>query len=190
MPSPYDCITDFIFVETGLAPADVIVVPGGSYPQSMEKAAALCRQGLAQYILPSGGANPRLETTEWEFLRDVGMAHGVPEAAILKEDRAQNTFQNARYSLEVLRQAGIRHGKVIMVCKSWHSRRALLTYQTAFPQETEFFIAPVRDSLGIGRDNWFLSEEGIRRTLKEVEKIGAYFGRKIQNWASSHRDEV
>lgn len=185
MSYPFDCITDFIFVETELAPADVIVVPGANHPPLMEKAASLYLQGLAPYILPSGGANQYVETTEWDFLRNVGIANGVPEDAILKEDTAQNTFENARFSLEVLRKSGIQPRKVIMVCKAGHSRRALLTYQTEFPKDTEFFISPVVDRAGITKENWFLSEVGVSRIMTEVEKIGKYFGHFIPNWVKS-----
>src|SRR6185437_9091902 len=101
-------------------------------------AASLYHQGLAPYILPSGGVNPKVGTTEWDFLQKTGIAKGVPEKAILKEDSAQNTFENVQYSLEVLRNKKIIPNKVILVCKTYHSRRALLTYQTAFPIETEF----------------------------------------------------
>ncbi|WP_028550314.1 YdcF family protein [Paenibacillus sp. UNC451MF] len=182
MSYPFDCITNFIFVETEIAPADVILVPGASHPQLMEKAASLYLQGLAPYILPSGGANQYVETTEWDFLRNIAIANGVPEEAILKEDKAQNTFQNARFSLEVLKNKGVSPKKVILVCKAGHSRRALLTYQTVFPKETEFFISPVIDRAGITKENWFLSEVGVSRIMTEVEKIGKYFGHSILNW--------
>lgn len=181
MSYPFDCITNFIFAETEIAPADVIFIPGASHTQLMERAASLYHQEKAPYILPSGGANPRVETTEWDFLRNVGIANGVPEEAILKEDKAQNTFQNARFSLEVLQKAGISPRKVILVCKAVHARRALLTYQTEFPKETEFFISPVIDRTGITKDNWFMSEDGIKRVMTEVEKIGQYFGAHIPN---------
>ncbi|HDR6248204.1 TPA: YdcF family protein [Bacillus cereus] len=182
MAYPFDCITDFIFVETKIAPADVILVPGANHPQLMEKAASLYHQGLAPYILPSGGAKPHIETTEWDFLRNLGILNGVPEEAILKEDKAQHTLENARFSLEVLQKTGINPKKVIMVCKAGHSRRALLSYQAKFPKETEFFVSPVIDRYGITKENWFLSEVGISRIMSEVEKIGKYFGHQIPNW--------
>lgn len=34
MAYPFECITEFMFVETVLEPADVILIPGGSHPQS------------------------------------------------------------------------------------------------------------------------------------------------------------
>lgn len=80
------------------------MIPGGSHPQLMEKAAELFHQGLAPYILPSGGSTPNVKTTEWEFLRDIGIALGVPENAILREDKATNTFENSRFSKHVLHE--------------------------------------------------------------------------------------
>lgn len=38
MAYPFDCITDVNVVGTPLKPADVILVPGGSIPQLMERA--------------------------------------------------------------------------------------------------------------------------------------------------------
>ncbi|WP_284644234.1 YdcF family protein [Paenibacillus silviterrae] len=181
---PFDCITQLIFVETDLEEADVILVPGGSHPQLMENAAALYHKGLAPLILPSGGSTKHVASTEWEFLRDIALSLDVPEKAILKEDQARNTFENARLSWQVLQEAGIRPRKIILACKAGHSRRALLTYQTVFPKETEFFVAPVTDKTGITKDNWFRTEEGIRRVMTEVEKIGKYFGHHIPNWVN------
>lgn len=182
MPYPFDCITEFIFVETPLEPADIILVPGGSVPELMEQAAALYHRGMAPYILPSGGANPKLQTTEWEFLRRIGMELSVPERAILREDRAKHTFQNAEYSRETLRRHGLRPNKAILCCKAFHARRALLSYRTVFPADVTFLVSPVIDKRNISRDTWFRDGKGIELVMREVEKIGAYFGRHIPNW--------
>ncbi|WP_054707293.1 YdcF family protein [Bacillus sp. JCM 19041] len=179
MTQPFDCITEFIFVETEIEKGDLILIPGASQPQLMERAVALYKQGIAPMILPSGGRNPRLAITEWAYLRDIGLAEGVPDHVILKEDRAKHTFENASFSLEVIRENNIRSQKVILVCKAGHARRALLTYQTVFPKETKFFVAPVIDQSGISKENWMLSEEGVRFVMAEVEKVGKYFGPHI-----------
>jgi len=68
--------SDFMFFETELGHADVILIPGASQPQLMEKAAMLHHQGIAPFILPSGGTTPYVETTEWEFLRNIGVSLG------------------------------------------------------------------------------------------------------------------
>ncbi|KRF31660.1 YdcF family protein [Paenibacillus sp. Soil787] len=175
MSFPFDCISDFMFFETELGHSDVILIPGASHPQLMERAAMLYQQGNAPLILPSGGVTPHVETTEWEFLRNVGVSLGVPPQAILQEDKATNTFENARFSLKVLQDKGLNPKKVVLVCKNYHARRALLTYQIIFPRETIFYVSPVIDKTGTSKDNWFLDEDRIRYVMNELEKVGKYF---------------
>ena len=101
----FDCITEFIFLEDAPERADVIFVPGGSYPDSAKRAAALYAQGYAPFVLPSGryskltGYFPDPEgkgrRTEWEYLRDILVQNGVRTDAILKEDQATFTWENA-----------------------------------------------------------------------------------------------
>ncbi len=69
---PYDCITDFIFYETIIEKSDIILIPGGSHPEQMIKAAELFHNGMAPYILPSGGVNSRLRETEYEYSSSIG----------------------------------------------------------------------------------------------------------------------
>ena len=79
---------------------------------------------------------------------------GVPEEAILKENRAnKNTFENARLSLGSFKKNNIDVKKAILVCKSYHSRRALLTYQLEFPLNVEFYVSTVTDRTGVTKNN-------------------------------------
>lgn len=50
-------ISKFVFVEDILEKADVIMIPGGSYPELAEKAADLWKNGYAPLIVPSGGVS-------------------------------------------------------------------------------------------------------------------------------------
>jgi hypothetical protein len=182
MSFPFDCISDFMFFETEIGHSDVILIPGGSHPQLMEKAAILYHEGIAPFILPSGGATSHVETTEWEFLRDVGVSLGVPSKAILKEDKATNTFENSRFSKAVLQQQGLNPKKVVLVCKNYHARRVLLTYQIDFARGTTFYVSPVIDKTGTSKENWFYDEDKIKYVMDELEKVGKYFRHHIPNW--------
>lgn len=186
---PFDCISEFMFFETELQYSDVILIPGSSHPQLMEKAAMLYHQGLASYILPSGGSTPHVEETEWEFLKDIGVSLGVPLEAILKEDQATNTFENARFSLNILQQRGIAPKKVILVCKNYHARRALLTYQLTFPTETIFYVCPVIDKTGVNKANWYQDENKINYVMNELEKVGKYFRKAIYQIGRNETDK-
>jgi len=179
VPDQLKSITDFVFYENRPQKADIILVPGGMRPQLVEKAIELFHSGLAPYILPSGGIGPKSSVSEWEFLANIALEKGVPANAILREDKAGNTFENAAFSRRVVEETQIKVEKAILVCKAFHSRRALLTYQVAFSADVDFIVCPIIDDRNIRRDNWFLDEAKIALVMGEVAKIGQYFGGHI-----------
>lgn len=183
MKHAYNCITDFIFMEDRIEPADVILIPGCSHKQLIEHAAKLYQEGIAPYILPSGGHNSKLTdyNSEWEFLYKNAVRLGIPSSAILKEDKASNTFENAEFSLDILRKKNIIVRKAILVCKNYHSRRAFLTYATIFPSDVSILVSPVIDGRDIRKDNWFMDNKRIHIVMSEVVKIGEYFKKHISS---------
>jgi uncharacterized SAM-binding protein YcdF (DUF218 family) len=184
MNYPFDCISEFIFVDDPPERADIIFIPGGSHSQLMIRATELYKQGFAPFILPSGRFNSKIPDyeSEWEFLQKIALQQSVPEEVILKENKASNTFENAEYSQKVLQEMNIPIHKAIIVCKAFHSRRALLTYQAVFPLATTFLVSSVVDNRGITKDNWFTKKEYISIIMGEIKKIGQYFENQIPNW--------
>ena len=184
-----DQITEFVFAEHKLERADIIFIPGSGHPQLAEEAARLYHQGWAPWILPSGrdsittgkfsGVLDKQECyqgsyeTEWDFLSPVLQEKGVPGTAILKEDRATYTYENAIYSRQVTDGMGLEIKKAILCSKPYHARRCLLYYQLLYP-DTKFMVYPIKDSK-IQRDNWFLTEEGTRLVFGELERMGTQF---------------
>lgn len=184
-----DQITEFVFAEHKLERADIIFIPGSGHPQLAEEAARLYHQGWAPWILPSGrysittgkfsGVLDKQECyqgsyeTEWDFLSQVLQEKGVPGTAILKEDRATYTYENAIYSRQVTDGMGLKIKKAILCSKPYHARRCLLYYQLLYP-DTRFMVYPIKDSK-IQRDNWFLTEEGTRLVFGELERMGTQF---------------
>jgi uncharacterized SAM-binding protein YcdF (DUF218 family) len=184
MSNGFDCITDFIFVEDIVSPCDIILVPGGSHPQLAEKAADLYKQQMAEYILFSGHKNPLIPDfpSEAEYLKHVAMKRGIPSESIICEDKASNTFENAKHSLVMLEKIGLKAASIIIVCKAYHSRRSLLTYQCVFPKDTIFLVTTVTSKRGLSKDNWTTKQEHIDKVMGEVEKIGKYFKDKISTY--------
>ena len=105
--------------------------------------------------LPAGGADE----------------NGVPEAAILREDQATYTWENALRSREVLASAGVKADTAILCCHAFHARRALLYYQAAMPQ-TRFIVCPTATP-GYTREDWYLTPKGRDRVLGEVARLGS-----------------
>ena len=179
-------ISDFIFVSDQPEKADIIFIPGSAYPEVPECAAGLYDRGYAPIVLPSGRCSvkygaflgawtkgdiyPGPYPTEYDFMADVLIKNGVPESAILKEDRSRYTQQNAFFSREVTDSNGLDVKKAIIVCRAFHARRCLTYWQLAYP-ETEFFVYPVITN-GIAKENWFTTEDGVDRVLGELARCG------------------
>ena len=153
-------ITEFIFVEDKPEKSDVIFIPGSGFPQLAEEA--------EKKELYDGEYE-----TEWEFLKEVLKKNQVSEEHILREDKATYTYENAIYSRKVTDCLGMKIKKAILCCKPYHARRSLLYYQLLYP-ETQFFVCPIQDS-DVKRENWYLTEKGIRLVFGEVQRIGEQF---------------
>lgn len=186
------------------AKADVIFVPGGSYPELPERAAQLWKAGYAPYIVPSGkysvtmgkftGVKSKADiygknyAFECEFYTDVMVSKGVDPDSIIPEAEAQFTAENARFSRKVLDARGIRPKKAILCCKGYHSRRCLMYYQLNFP-ETEFLIAPVY--LDVARENWYQTDRGQRKVLGELARLGTQFTPELTpEWQALWRQDI
>lgn len=200
----YKDIGDFIFISDTPMPSDIIFVPGGSFPETSESAAQLYSQGLAPLIMPSGkysvhngkflGALSKKELyqfechTEWQFMQRVLMANKVPENVILKEDNAVSTYDNARFSAQVLDKAGININKAIICCKSIHARRAFMYYQYYFPK-TEFFVV-ASDIANITKHNWAHTPKGIAIVMQEMRKCGEQFSNMLIDDKFPHHEPI
>lgn len=199
-----DDITEFIFISDEPRHADVIFLPGGTSPETPEYAAELYHRGIAPLLIPSGkfsigrdrfcGVSGGYHTkysadykTECEFFTDVLRRAGVPESAILGEDQAGFTRENAFLSARLAAERGYRFERAIIVCKSFHARRCLMYYQFAFP-DTEFIICPVqwRDAT---RENWYKTKRGMTRVLGEVRRCGDQLTSDVEDYLVTLRSD-
>lgn len=182
-------ITNFIFMKDPPTSCDVILIPGTSQSVITEQAAKLYREGWAPYVLPSGGCsssvghfarenidNPKYDgdyASDFEYCKYILLANGVPECAILQENQATNSMENAMYSATVLKSLGISVKRAIICCQAFHARRAFLSYTCHFPG-TELLVVPA-NTQGISAENWYLSDKGFKKVMGEVAKCGKYF---------------
>lgn len=189
-------ITNFIFVEDKPQKVDAIFLPGGSHPEQPEYAAELYRKGYAKWLVPSGGISVKRDKwpgvrskadiyngdyqSDCDFFTDVFIKNGVPSDVIVGEDKSGHTRDNAFLSRMVVYEKGIEIKTAIIVCKAFHARRCLMLYQMAFPNTT-FYVCPVV-CMGITRDNWYKSEQGIDRVLGELARCGNQFVGDIKEY--------
>ena len=169
--------------------SDVIFIPGTSQSAISEKAAELFCAGYAKYVIPTGAFsgkrgkfaaekidNPRYAgeyATDFAYCRYILKENGVPDSAILREDRSTNTGENAEFTAILLQKIGLPVRKAILCCQAFHARRAFMSYAKYFP-DTEILVVPT-DTQGIRKEDWFRQEKSYRRVMSELFKCGEYF---------------
>lgn len=189
-------ISNYIFVSDEPEKVDAIFLPGGSHPEQPEYAAELYRKGYAKWLVPSGGVSVKRDKwpgvrskadiyngdyqSDCEFFTDVFVKNGVPADAIIGEDKSGHTRDNAFLSRKVVDENGLGIKTALIVCKAFHARRCLMLYQLAFP-DTMFYVCPVV-CIGITKDNWYKSEQGIDRILGELTRCGNQFAPDIKEY--------
>jgi uncharacterized SAM-binding protein YcdF (DUF218 family) len=151
---------DLIYVSVGAEDdyathADVIIVLGcntlshnGVNPCISARAghaADLYKEGFAPTIIATGGptAGPD-RPTESEVLESVLESDGVPQGAIIQENRALDTIQNMSYSQTIMRQHG--WNTAVLVTEPFHVKRATLI---AHDDGMTVYPSPALNS-----DNW------------------------------------
>ena len=189
-------ITNFIFVEDKPQKVDAIFLPGGSHPEQPEYAAELYKRGFAPICIVSGGVSVKRTKfggvkskadvyngdykTDCEFLTDALNINGVPKSAICGEDKSGHTRDNAFFSNKVADENGLSIKTAIIVCKAFHARRCLMLYSLAFP-DTKFYVCPVV-CMGITKEDWYKTEQGIDCVLGELARCGNQFVGDIKEY--------
>ena len=189
-------ISDFIFVSDPPEKSDAIFLPGGSHPSQPEYAATLYKNNFASLLIPSGGVG--IKNAKWpgvrekadlyngaynsdcDFFTDVLIKNGVPENAILGENKSGHTRDNAFLTRQLADDHNLTITTAIIVCKSFHARRCLMLYQLAFP-DTKLTVCPV-DVYGITKENWYTFEKGTERVLGELSRCGSQFNFDIKTY--------
>jgi uncharacterized SAM-binding protein YcdF (DUF218 family) len=142
-----------------VAPADVIVVLGGSvlglepprkYIQEADGSRVfgawlLYRNSKSRHILVTSGVAYKTASgmvrTEAEDMKELLVGWGVPATAVVVEPKARNTDENARFASELIKYKG--WNTVLLVTSAFHMPRSVALFQKygvnniqAFPTET------------------------------------------------------
>lgn len=174
MKQNIETISNFIFISDKLSTSDVIIVPGTFRDDIVKKALEIYKKGLALYIVTTGGAPNEQGITESEYQKQYLVENGVPEDKVLNESKSTNTKENTIYAKEELDKQKVKYNRIILVSKTYHARRILMTFIPSFP-DSDIKIASVIDDRNITKNNWFKNEEKKDKVMEEVEKIGKYF---------------
>jgi uncharacterized SAM-binding protein YcdF (DUF218 family) len=113
-------------------PAGAIVVlgaaqydgrPSGVFAARLDHAVTLYLEGMAPYLVVTGGKLPGDRTTEAAVARAYALERGVPADNILMEDQGRSTLESLRSVGAILRDRGIRDA--LFVSDRTHMLRVL-----------------------------------------------------------------
>ena len=154
--------------------ADAIVVLGAAqldgrpsdvFEARLEHAVELYQDGLAKFLVVTGGKLPDDRTTEAAVARDWAIRHGVPAAAIIGEDRGRTTLESLEAVSQIFRDKGFRIG--LFVSDETHMLRVL---RMASDLGIDAFGSPTRTSPS-DRD----PARRQRSVLHELAGLAVYF---------------
>jgi len=170
-----------LFVEAAPTQADAIVVfaggvgesgkAGGGAQERLARAVELYRAKFAPVLILSSGYVYSFH--EADVMRAMAIDQGVPDSAIMLEQRATNTFQNVKFVDDILRDR--RWTRILLVSSPYHMRRAVLVWQKQDP-EVQVVPTPVQQSQFYDHTRGANLEQ-VRGIIQEYVAILGYWRR-------------
>jgi uncharacterized SAM-binding protein YcdF (DUF218 family) len=167
----------FLIASDPLEKADVIVVlAGDANGERVEEGVKLYKEGWASKILLSGGPLA-WHLTYAKNMRQEAHALGVPDAAVLLQDQSRSTYEDAQYSLAILKKLNLK--RIILVTSPNHMRRARAVFRKmARKYDMKIMAHPVQKSIFNPKHFWSRHED----TQAVVSEYTALFGYLLKGW--------
>ena len=165
------------------ARAELLLVAGSHDLRVPDCAARLYLAGAAPLIVCTGGfgkvTDGLFHQPEGEVFAARCRALGVPDGALLIEDRATNTGENFSRSRELLTGRGLSPRSAIAVCKPYMAKRVWATGTRQWPEVRWHVAVPplsFEDYLAGDMDE----EREIRLMVGDLQRLRVYAARGYQ----------
>lgn len=153
--------------ETNKKNYDVIIVlgtpatnechPSLMMQQRVSKGIELYKNGLASKIIFTGSSVAN-NCVEANVMYEYAVSKGVKDNAIFVEPKARNTYQNAFFSVEIMRQIGFKSAAI--VTSEFHKKRACAIFSNYY--DIEYQLYPCNNPpIGIKYFVWRIRENII-----------------------------
>lgn len=149
-----------------LTKVDAIVVVSGDGDR-MKHAIDLYKQGYAPKLILSGAARDGLTSNALAMHLEASRS-GVPNEAVILEEKAYNTYENALYTKEIILAQGMKN--IILVSSPYHQRRVYETFKSIF-KGTNIKLQNSPSPYSTWKaDNWWNSDKELHLTQEELVK--------------------
>ena len=143
---PLQVIWDYLGMHQAPQKADCIVGFGNFNDNIARRAAELYHAGFASKVLFTGGLGRNTDGLfrEPEAVRfaKVAIECGVPEEAVILEDKSTNTKENIEFTREKLQSLGLPHGKLLGVHQPFMERRIKAAFGVYWPEAELIVTSP------------------------------------------------
>ncbi len=147
--------------------ADAIVVVSGDSDR-IKHAVDLYKQGFAHKLILSGAAQEGF-TSNAHAMQLEASRSGIPNNAIILEERAANTYENALFTKEILKSQGIE--SFILVSSPYHQRRVYETFNYVLKDDGILIQNSPSTYSNWKFDSWWLSATNTHLTNEEILKM-------------------
>ena len=140
---PYKKLWKALHLPCEIKPADCIVGFGNYNTDIPKRAAELYFAGFAPVVLFTGGLGRNTEgrqaVAEADLFANVALAEGVPEDAILIENRSRNTKENIEFTRQLLEEHDIHAKSLLGVHQPFMEKRIAAAFPVYWP-EVQFSV--------------------------------------------------
>jgi uncharacterized SAM-binding protein YcdF (DUF218 family) len=166
---------DYLVVKEKPKSADVIIVLGGELKgERTREAVRLYKHGMGKKLLFSDGTDLSWRTKAIEEMTDLAKELGVPKEAIVKETVSRSTFENAQYTLKIMKQHNWK--SAIIVTTNWHTRRSQYVFEKIYQNSgIQLTYASAPDPYHKSFTNWWKDSEKQQVVLMEWAKLLIYW---------------
>lgn len=172
-------ITRYLEVKTVVPEwADLAFVFGTRHHEPAYSAVDLVVRGIVHRVVLTGGRNRLTGEDEASSHLQILLSNGVQRGHIIVERESTNTLENVVLALpQVASTIDPKDIRAIVVITKWyHCRRAMMTLKRHLPAGVRYY-AEGYEPTGVTRSDWWLSDEGCKRVLKEWRNIPRYLRR-------------
>lgn len=164
---PHLLIGQYLSPQDTLSQADAIVVVSGDSDR-MKQAINLYKRGYAPKLILSGAAKDGLTSNALAMHMEASES-GIPDEAVILEEKAYNTYENAVFTKQIALKQGFKN--LILVTSPYHQRRVYETFRNVFGGSDVKLQNNPSIYSGWRSDNWWNNKKDLRLTQQEIIKI-------------------
>lgn len=174
---------DYHQMHHNIEKSDCILALGSHDLRVAERAADLWHEGYAPLLVMSGGLGNLTKNmwtrSEADLFAEIAIRKGVPESAVLIENKSTNTGENIQFTKALLQQKGYDPQTFILVQKPYMERRTYATFRKQWPEKSLVVTSP-----RLGLDDYPNEEIPFERVVNimvgDLQRIREYPAKGFQ----------